>query len=69
VATLRLGSRVVIGTHQVLAQPVQVGLLAQPWRRTRRGLCYVSIFYTKVVKKSREANGAFEFRRTPLPLR
>jgi len=53
VATLRLGLRVVIGpqqitnmlglqrlahhSHQVHAQPVQVGLLAQPWRRTRPG--------------------------------
>jgi hypothetical protein len=52
VATLRLGSRVVIGpqqehgprpqhlanhAHQVLAQPVRVGLPAQPWRRTRPG--------------------------------
>jgi hypothetical protein len=23
--------------HQILAQPVQAGLLAQPWRRTRPG--------------------------------
>jgi hypothetical protein len=37
VATLRLGLRVVSGAHQVLARPVQVGLLAQPRRRTRRG--------------------------------
>ena len=35
-ATLRLGLRVVIGAHQVLAEPVQVGLLAQPWRSTQR---------------------------------
>ena len=49
-ATLRLGSRVVIGPQQehrprlqrlanharlVLAQPVRVGLLPQPWRRMR----------------------------------
>src|SRR4029453_8069815 len=50
-ATLRLGSRVVIGprqksnvpglqrlarhAHQVLAQPFRVRLPAQPWRRTR----------------------------------
>jgi hypothetical protein len=53
VATLRLGLRVVIGprqkrtvlgpqrlahhAHQILAQPVQVGFPAQPWRRTRPG--------------------------------
>jgi hypothetical protein len=44
--------------HRVLAQPVQVGLLAQLWRRTRpQALCYVSTFYTTLVKKSQEANG------------
>ena len=54
--------------HRVLVQPVQVGLLAQPWRRTRpQGLCHVSTFYTTLVKKSQEANGAFELRRKPLP--
>ena len=54
--------------HRVLVQPVQVGLLAQPRRRTRpQGLCYVSIFYTTLVKKSQEGNGASELRRTPLP--
>jgi hypothetical protein len=39
-------------THWVLVQPVQAGLLAQPWRRTRpQGLCYISTFYTTLVKK------------------
>jgi hypothetical protein len=53
VATMRLGLRVVIGprrksnvpglqrlahhAHRILVQPVQVGHLAQPWRRTRPG--------------------------------
>jgi hypothetical protein len=53
VATLRLGLKVVIGprqksnvpglqrlahhAHRVLAKSVQVGLLAQLWRRTRTG--------------------------------
>jgi hypothetical protein len=47
--------------HRVPAQPVQVGLLVQPWRRTQpQGLCYVSTFYTTLVKKSQEGNGAFE---------
>jgi hypothetical protein len=76
VATLRLGLRVVIGPRQkrkmpglqrlahhaprVLAKSVQVGLLAQLWRRTRpQGLCYVSTFYITLVSKSQEANGAF----------
>jgi hypothetical protein len=31
------------------------------------GLCQVSTFYTTLVKKSQEANGASELRRTPLP--
>ena len=31
------------------------------------GICYVSIFYTTLVKKSQEGNGAFEPRRGPLP--
>jgi hypothetical protein len=54
--------------HQILVQPVQVGLLAQPWRRTRpQGLCQVSTFYTTLVKKSEDGNGAFERRRTPFP--
>jgi hypothetical protein len=54
--------------HRTLVQPVQVGLLAQPWRRTRpQGLCQVSTFYTILVKKSQQANGASELRRTPLP--
>jgi hypothetical protein len=44
--------------HRVLVQPVHVGLLAQePWRRTRpQGLCYVSAFYTTLVKKSHEVD-------------
>ena len=54
--------------HPVLVQPVQVSLLAQPWRRTRpQGLCYVSTFCTILVKKSEDGNGAFERRRTPFP--
>jgi hypothetical protein len=55
--------------HRILVQPVQVGLLLQePWRRTRlQGLCQVSTFYTTLVKKSQEGNGASELRRTPLP--
>jgi hypothetical protein len=54
--------------HQILVQPVQVGLLAQPWRRTRpQGLCQVSTFCTTLVKKSEDGNGAFERRRTPFP--
>ena len=54
--------------HRVLVQPVQVGLLTQPWRRTRpQGLCQVSTFYTTLVKNSQEGNGAFELRRRPLP--
>src|SRR5215208_7765005 len=54
--------------HRILVQPVQAGLLAQPRRRTRpQGLCYVSTFYTTLVKKSQQANGASEHLRTPLP--
>jgi hypothetical protein len=54
--------------HRFLVQPVQVGLLAQPWRRTRpEGLCQVSTFYTILVKKSQQANRASELRRTLLP--
>src|SRR5215218_2722587 len=54
--------------HRVLVQPVQVSLLAQPWRRTRpQGLCHVSTFHTTSVKKSQQENGASELRRTPLP--
>jgi len=55
--------------HRVLVQPVQAGLLLQePWRRTRpQGLCQASIFYTTLVKKSQQSNGASELRRTPLP--
>jgi hypothetical protein len=54
--------------HRVLVQPVQVCLLAQPWQRTRpQGLCQVSTFYTTLVKKSQEANGALELPRTLLP--
>jgi hypothetical protein len=30
-----------------------------------QGLCYVSTFYTTLVKKSQQANGASELRRTP----
>src|SRR5215216_1004350 len=84
VATLRLGLRVVIGprrksnepglqrlarhAHRILVHPVQAGLIAQPWRRTRpQGLCQVSTFYTTLVKKSHQANGASELRRTRLP--
>jgi hypothetical protein len=54
---------------RVLVQPVQVGLLLQePWRRTRpQGLCHVSTFYTTLVKKSHQANGPSELRRTLLP--
>ncbi len=67
-ATLRLGLRVVIGAHQVLAEPVQVGLLAQPWRRTRPpGSLPGQPFNTTLVKKSQQANGASERRRTLLP--
>jgi hypothetical protein len=83
-ATLRLGLRVAIGprrksnvpglqrlanhAHRILAQPVQVGLLAQPWQRTRpQGLCYVSTFRTTLVKKSQEGNGAFEHLRKLRP--
>ena len=32
-----------------------------------QGLCYVSTFYTILVKKSQQANEASELRRTPLP--
>ena len=32
-----------------------------------QGLCHVRTFYTTLVKKSQEANGASELRRTPLP--
>ena len=32
-----------------------------------QGLCQASTFYTTLVKKSQEANGASELRRTPLP--
>ena len=54
--------------HRILVQPVQVGLIAQPWQRTRpQGLCYVSTFRTTLVKKSQQANRVFERRRTPLP--
>jgi hypothetical protein len=39
--------------HQVLVEPVQPGLIAQPWRRTRpQGLCHLSTFHTTLVKKS-----------------
>jgi hypothetical protein len=31
-----------------------------------QGLCYVSTFYTTLVKKSQQANGASDLRRTPL---
>jgi len=52
----------------ILVQPVQAGLLAQPWRRTRaQGLCQGSSFYTTLVKNLEEANSASELRRTPLP--
>jgi hypothetical protein len=45
--------------RRILVQPVQAGLLAQPWRRTRpQGLCYVSTFYTTLVKKPPEENGS-----------
>jgi hypothetical protein len=54
--------------HRILVQRVQAGLLAQPRRRTRpQGLCHVSTFYTTLVKKSQEGNGAFDLRRRPLP--
>jgi hypothetical protein len=54
--------------HRILVQLVQVSLLAQPWRRTRpQVLCHVSTFYTTLVKKPQQANGASELRRTPLP--
>jgi hypothetical protein len=54
--------------HWILVQPVQAGLLAQPWRRTRpQGLCQVSIFYTVLVKKSQQANGASELLRIIRP--
>ena len=44
--------------HRVLVHSVQVGLLAQPWRRTRpQGLCQVSTFYTTLVKKSQVEKG------------
>jgi hypothetical protein len=43
-------------------------VLVQPWRRTQpQGLCYVSTFYTTLVKKSQQPNGASELRRTLLP--
>jgi hypothetical protein len=32
-----------------------------------QGLCYVSTFYTILVKKPQQANEASELRRTPLP--
>jgi len=83
---LRLGLRVLSGpqqetnvfrlqslahhAHRVLVQPVQVSLLAQPWRRTRpQGLCHVSTFHTTLVKKSQQANGASELRRIPFHAR
>src|SRR5215211_7213032 len=45
-----------------------VGLLAQPWRRTRpQGLCHVSTFYTTLGKKPQQANGAFEHLRKLCP--
>jgi hypothetical protein len=54
--------------HRILVQPVQVGLIAQPWQRTRpQGLCYVSTFRTTLVKKSQQANRASELRRISLP--
>jgi hypothetical protein len=34
---------------------------------TAQGLCQVSTFYTTLVKKSQQANGASELRRIPLP--
>ena len=47
--------------YRVLVQPVQVGLLAQPRRRTQpQGLCHVSIFCTILVRKPQEANRASE---------
>jgi hypothetical protein len=58
--------RLAYHAHRGLVEPVQAGLLAQPWRRTRpQGLCQVSTFYTVLVKKSQQANGASELRRTP----
>jgi hypothetical protein len=54
--------------HQILAQPVQAGLLAQPLRGTRpQSLCQASTFYTTLVKKSQQANGVSELPRTPFP--
>jgi hypothetical protein len=59
--------------HRVLVQPVKVGLLAQPRRRTRPGsllrqhFLHYGTFFTKVVKKSQQANGASEHLRIPLP--
>jgi hypothetical protein len=38
-----------------------------PGRERGHGICYVSTFYTTLVKKSQEGKGASELRRTPLP--
>jgi hypothetical protein len=44
--------------HRIIVRPVQAGLLAQPWQRTRpEGLCHVSTFYTTLVKKSQGRTG------------
>jgi hypothetical protein len=89
VATLGLGLRVLSGpqqetnvfglqsianhAHRILVQPVQVGLLAQPWRRTRtwsllrEHFLHYGTFYTTLVKKSQQANRASELRRVSLP--
>ena len=53
--------------HRVLVQPVQVSLIAQPWRRTRTWSLLREHFYTTLVKKSQQPNGASELRRTPQP--
>src|SRR5215212_499366 len=53
--------------HRVLVQPVQVGLLAQPKRRTRPGSLLRQPFYTTLVEKSQQANGASELLRTLRP--
>ena len=76
-ATLRLGLRVVIGTQQrrnmprlqrlahhatrVLAKPVQLGLLAQLWRRTGPGSWPRQHFLHYFSVETPEASGRSNF--------
>ena len=81
-ATLRLGLRVVMGRNKNTCPDCSVSLTTRTRSSPSlsgsasprslgggrgQGLCYVSTFYTTLVWRSQEANGAFELLRKLCP--